>query len=141
MKIILFYFFWCQFQKAFLVFIELLDFSLISINGWCIHFYYYVVGWFVLELNQEHSLIFEIAPKYCILDSLQMFTDLLHFLLLISSLIPLCSEKNNFHDLNFLNFLRFLSFHMILGNILFSRIFYVSVNPFCLFFTVEDQIV
>ena len=25
--------------------------------------------WFALETNQDHSVIFEIAPKYCILDS------------------------------------------------------------------------
>ena len=26
--------------------------------------------WFALEMNQDHSVIFEVAPKYCILDSL-----------------------------------------------------------------------
>ena len=26
--------------------------------------------WFSLETNRDHSVIFEIAPKYCILDSL-----------------------------------------------------------------------
>ena len=25
--------------------------------------------WFVLEINRDHSVIFEIAPKYCISDS------------------------------------------------------------------------
>ena len=25
--------------------------------------------WFALEMNRDHSVIFEIAPKYCILDS------------------------------------------------------------------------
>ena len=25
--------------------------------------------WFALETNQDHSVIFESAPKYCILDS------------------------------------------------------------------------
>ena len=25
--------------------------------------------WFVLEMNRDHSVVFEIAPKYCILDS------------------------------------------------------------------------
>ena len=25
--------------------------------------------WFALEMNRDHSVVFEIAPKYCILDS------------------------------------------------------------------------
>ena len=25
--------------------------------------------WFALEMNWDHSIVFEIAPKYCILDS------------------------------------------------------------------------
>ena len=25
--------------------------------------------WFALEMNRDHCVIFEIAPKYCILDS------------------------------------------------------------------------
>ena len=27
------------------------------------------VDWFALEMNRDHSVIFEIAPKYCISDS------------------------------------------------------------------------
>ena len=27
------------------------------------------VEWFALEANQDHSVVFEIAPKYCISDS------------------------------------------------------------------------
>ena len=27
------------------------------------------IEWFALEMNRDHSLIFEIASKYCILDS------------------------------------------------------------------------
>ena len=26
------------------------------------------IEWFVLEMNQDHSVIFQIATKYCILD-------------------------------------------------------------------------
>ena len=26
------------------------------------------IEWFALEMNRDHSVIFEIAPKYCILD-------------------------------------------------------------------------
>ena len=27
------------------------------------------IEWFALETNRDHSVIYEIAPKYCILDS------------------------------------------------------------------------
>ena len=27
------------------------------------------IEWFALEMNRDHSVIFEIAPKYCISDS------------------------------------------------------------------------
>ena len=28
------------------------------------------IEWFALETNRDHSVVFEIASKYCILDSL-----------------------------------------------------------------------
>ena len=31
---------------------------------------YYDIEWFALEMNRDHSVIFEIASKYCISDSL-----------------------------------------------------------------------
>ena len=27
------------------------------------------IEWFALEINRDHSVVFEIASKYCILDS------------------------------------------------------------------------
>ena len=27
------------------------------------------IDWFALEMNRDHSVVFEIASKYCILDS------------------------------------------------------------------------
>ena len=30
---------------------------------------YHDIEWFALETNRDHSVIFEIASKYCILDS------------------------------------------------------------------------
>ena len=27
------------------------------------------VEWFALDMNKDHPVVFEIAPKYCILDS------------------------------------------------------------------------
>ena len=39
------------------------------IGGWGIEFNYCDVEWLTLEMNRDHSVVFEIASKYCILDS------------------------------------------------------------------------
>ena len=44
-------------------------FSFFSITGWGIDLDYCDTEWFALEMNRDHSVIFEIAPKYCISDS------------------------------------------------------------------------
>ena len=51
------------------VFIEPFNFSFFSITAWDIDLDYYDIEWFALEMNRDHSVIFEIAPRYCILDS------------------------------------------------------------------------
>ena len=40
-----------------------------GISGWVIDLNYCDVEWFVLEMNLDRSVIFEVAPKYCISDS------------------------------------------------------------------------
>ena len=55
--------------EVLLVFIEPLNFSFFSISGWGIDLDYCDIKWFALEMNRDHSVIFEIAPKYCIMDS------------------------------------------------------------------------
>ena len=35
----------------------------------CIDLEYCDIEWFALEMNRDHSVIFEIASKYCISDS------------------------------------------------------------------------
>ena len=52
------------------VFTELVNFSFFSISGWGIDLDYCDVEWYALEKILDHSVIFEIAPKYCISDSL-----------------------------------------------------------------------
>ena len=42
----------------------------IQITGWGIDLDYCDIVWFALEMNRDHSVIFEIAPKNCMLDSL-----------------------------------------------------------------------
>ena len=44
-------------------------FSFFSITGRGIDLNYCDIEWFALEMNQGHSVIFDIVPKYCILDS------------------------------------------------------------------------
>ena len=39
------------------------------LTGWGIDLDYCDIEWFSLETNRDHSVIFEIASKYCILDS------------------------------------------------------------------------
>ena len=43
--------------------------QLFGISGWSIDLDYCDIEWFALEMNRDHSVIFEIASKYCILDS------------------------------------------------------------------------
>ena len=43
--------------------------SFFSITGWGIDLDYCDIEWFALETNRDHSVVFEIASKYCILDS------------------------------------------------------------------------
>ena len=43
--------------------------SFFSITSWGIGLDYHDIGWFALETNRDHSVIFEIAFKYCISDS------------------------------------------------------------------------
>ena len=33
------------------------------------------IEWFALEMNRDHSVIFEIAPKYCTLNSFVDYED------------------------------------------------------------------
>ena len=49
--------------------IEPLNFSLFSITGWATGLDYHDIEWFALEMNRDHSVIFEIVSKYCISNS------------------------------------------------------------------------
>ena len=52
-----------------MVFIEVFNFSFFSITGQGIDLDYHDIEWFALEMNRDHSVVFEIASKYCISDS------------------------------------------------------------------------
>ena len=49
--------------------LEPFKFSFFSITGWDVVLDYLDTEWFALEMNRDHSVIFEIASKYCILVS------------------------------------------------------------------------
>ena len=49
--------------------ITLLACGMSAITGWDIDLGYCDIEWFALETNRDHSVVFEIASKYCILDS------------------------------------------------------------------------
>ena len=44
--------------------------QIFSITSWGIGLDYSDIEWFALEMNRNHSVIFEIVSKYCISDSL-----------------------------------------------------------------------
>ena len=58
-----------------MVFIELVSFSFFSFTGWDIDLDYCDIEWFALEMNRDHSVIFEIASNYCILDPFIDYDD------------------------------------------------------------------
>ena len=43
--------------------------QLFGISGSGIDLNYCDIGWFASETSRDHFVVFEIAPKYCILDS------------------------------------------------------------------------
>ena len=52
------------------------------------------IEWFALEMNRDHSVVFEIASKYCILDSLidydGYFIYSKEFLLTVVDIMVIC---------------------------------------------------
>ena len=51
------------------MFIEPFNFSFFSVTGWGIDLDYHNIEWFALEINRDHSVVFQTASKYCISDS------------------------------------------------------------------------
>ena len=48
---------------------RIIQLQLFSVFGWGIDLDYCDLESFALETNRDHSVVFEIASKYCILDS------------------------------------------------------------------------
>ena len=49
---------------------EPFNFNFFGITGWGIDLDYHDIEWFALEMNRGHSVVFEIASKYCISDTM-----------------------------------------------------------------------
>ena len=62
-------YFWGVSLERSYIFIEPFDFSFFSITGWAIGLDYCDIEWFALEMNRDHSVVFDIASKYCVSDS------------------------------------------------------------------------
>ena len=43
--------------------------QLLQVTGWGTDLDYCDIEWFALETSRDHSVVFEIASKFCILDS------------------------------------------------------------------------
>ena len=48
------------------------NFSFFSVTGWGISLDHRDIKWFALEMNGDHSVVFEIASKYCISDCISI---------------------------------------------------------------------
>ena len=55
--------------KGFVGLHRTIQFQFLQHYWWDIDLDYCDIEWFALEMNRDHPVIFEIAPKYCILDS------------------------------------------------------------------------
>ena len=44
---------------------ELFNFSFFGISDWGTDLDYCDIEWFALEMNRDHSVVFNIAPTYC----------------------------------------------------------------------------
>ena len=62
-------FFWVLVLDGHVGLHKTIQFQFFSITGWGIDMDYSNIEWFALEMNGDDSITFEIAPKYCILDS------------------------------------------------------------------------
>ena len=61
--------FWVLVLESLVVFHRTIQLSLFSIIGWGIDLDYCDIEWFALDMSRDHSVIFEIVPKYLISDS------------------------------------------------------------------------
>ena len=61
--------FWVLVLKGLVGLHRTVQLQLLQRYWWGIDLDYCDIEWFALEMNRDHSVIFEVASKYCILDS------------------------------------------------------------------------
>ena len=66
-------FFWVLVLESLVGVHKTVNFSFFSITGWGIGLDYCGIKWFALEMNRDHSVIFNIASKFCISDSFVVY--------------------------------------------------------------------
>ena len=49
--------------------VEPLNVNFFGVTGWGIGLDYHDIEWFALQTNRDHSVVSELASKYCISDS------------------------------------------------------------------------
>ena len=64
---------------------EPFNFSFFSFAGQVIDLDYCDIEWLALEMNRDNSVLFEIAPKYCISDS---FVDYIGYSISSKGFLP-----------------------------------------------------
>ena len=69
---------------------EPFNFSFFSVPGQGIDLDYHNIEWFALETDRDHSVVFEIAPKYCSLDS---FVDYEGYAISSKGFLPTIVDK------------------------------------------------
>ena len=65
---------------------RMFSFSFFSITGEGIDLDYHDIECFALETNRDHSVVFEVASKYCILDS---FVDYVGYSISSNGFLPI----------------------------------------------------
>ena len=80
------FFFFLVLVLEYLVYLhKTIKFSFFGISNWGMDLDYCDNEWAALEMNRDHSVVFEIAPKYCISDS---FVDCKGYSILLRDFCP-----------------------------------------------------
>ena len=69
--------------------------QLLQFTGWGIGLDHCDIEWFASEMNRDHSVIFEIASKYCISES---FVDHDGYSISFKGFLPAHSSRYNGHQ-------------------------------------------
>ena len=62
--------FWVLILEGLIGLCRTIQLQLLQHYWWGLDLDYHDIEWFALEMDRDHSVIFETASKYCILDSL-----------------------------------------------------------------------